>query len=322
MNAPTPVQTPASWRCAAGCCPCKPRSTPARCARLPACSKGSTARPSATDQWEGARAAARRAVTRDRKRRRARARRRAVLARAPARPCRPAPARIGPSWPGAVRGHGRVAGPASAQSVHSHGAPERALLHRLPRGGHGANRRLVVRRRHGPHALLRLRAGLRALPYATCRDALAPFGPQFHPRFKQWCDEYFFLKHRNEPRGVGGLFFDDFSEPGFQEGFALTRSVGEHFLARLAADRAAPPRRSLYRARARASSAIGAAATSSSTWCSTAARCSACSRAGAPNPSWCRCRRWCTGATALAARTRHARKPSCIPTSCVPRDWV
>ena len=66
--------------------------------------------------------------------------------------------------------------------------------------------------------------------HAVCRDALAPFGPQFHPRFKQWCDEYFFLKHRNEPRGVGGLFFDDFSELGFQDSFALTRSVGEHFL--------------------------------------------------------------------------------------------
>jgi len=66
--------------------------------------------------------------------------------------------------------------------------------------------------------------------HTVCRDALAPFGPQFHPRFKQWCDEYFFLKHRNEPRGVGGLFFDDLSEPGFQDAFALTRSVGEHFL--------------------------------------------------------------------------------------------
>ncbi|MBP8310166.1 MAG: oxygen-dependent coproporphyrinogen oxidase [Burkholderiaceae bacterium] len=66
--------------------------------------------------------------------------------------------------------------------------------------------------------------------HTVCRDALAPFGAQFYPRFKQWCDEYFFLKHRNEPRGVGGLFFDDFSELGFQDSFALTRSVGEHFL--------------------------------------------------------------------------------------------
>jgi len=66
--------------------------------------------------------------------------------------------------------------------------------------------------------------------HTVCRDALAPFGPQYHPRFKRWCDEYFFLKHRNEPRGVGGLFFDDFSELGFTDSFALTRSVGEHFL--------------------------------------------------------------------------------------------
>jgi coproporphyrinogen III oxidase len=51
-----------------------------------------------------------------------------------------------------------------------------------------------------------------------------------YPRFKAWCDEYFFLKHRNETRGIGGLFFDDFSEGGAEEAFALTRSVGEHFL--------------------------------------------------------------------------------------------
>ncbi len=66
--------------------------------------------------------------------------------------------------------------------------------------------------------------------HATCRDALAPFGPDKHPRFKQWCDEYFFLKHRNEPRGVGGVFFDDFSEGGFDAAFAMMRSVGDAFL--------------------------------------------------------------------------------------------
>jgi len=56
------------------------------------------------------------------------------------------------------------------------------------------------------------------------------FGAQFYPRFKKRCDEYFFLKHRNEPRGIGGTFFDDFSELGFGESFALMRSVGEHFV--------------------------------------------------------------------------------------------
>ncbi|MFZ9678670.1 MAG: oxygen-dependent coproporphyrinogen oxidase [Quisquiliibacterium sp.] len=66
--------------------------------------------------------------------------------------------------------------------------------------------------------------------HASCRQALEPFGAQLHPRFKQWCDEYFFLKHRNEPRGVGGIFFDDFSELGFERSFAMMRSVGDAFL--------------------------------------------------------------------------------------------
>ena len=60
--------------------------------------------------------------------------------------------------------------------------------------------------------------------------ALAPFGADKYPRFKQWCDEYFFLKHRNEPRGIGGIFFDDFVEGGFDNGFALMRAVGDSFL--------------------------------------------------------------------------------------------
>jgi coproporphyrinogen III oxidase len=66
--------------------------------------------------------------------------------------------------------------------------------------------------------------------HLTCRAALAPFGPQWHPRFKQWCDEYFYLKHRGEPRGVGGIFFDDLSELGFDASFAMMRSVGDAFL--------------------------------------------------------------------------------------------
>jgi coproporphyrinogen III oxidase len=66
--------------------------------------------------------------------------------------------------------------------------------------------------------------------HRTCRDALAPFGAEYHPKFKQWCDRYFFLKHRNEPRGVGGIFFDDLGEPDFDHCFALMRSVGDHFL--------------------------------------------------------------------------------------------
>jgi coproporphyrinogen III oxidase len=66
--------------------------------------------------------------------------------------------------------------------------------------------------------------------HATCRQALAPFGPERHARYKRWCDEYFFLRHRGEPRGVGGIFFDDLSEPDFDACFALVRSVGDHFL--------------------------------------------------------------------------------------------
>ena len=66
--------------------------------------------------------------------------------------------------------------------------------------------------------------------HRACRDALVPFGEGLYPRFKQWCDEYFFLKHRNEPRGIGGIFFDDFNEGGFDAAFAMLRSVGDAFL--------------------------------------------------------------------------------------------
>ena len=66
--------------------------------------------------------------------------------------------------------------------------------------------------------------------HRTCRDALAPFGADKYPRFKAWCDDYFFLKHRNEQRGIGGVFFDDFSELGFEGGSAMTRAVGDAFL--------------------------------------------------------------------------------------------
>ncbi|MEC5384270.1 oxygen-dependent coproporphyrinogen oxidase [Uliginosibacterium sp. H3] len=66
--------------------------------------------------------------------------------------------------------------------------------------------------------------------HQTCRMAVSPFGSELHPRFKEWCDRYFFLKHRNEARGVGGLFFDDFNELGFDQCFSLTASVGDAFL--------------------------------------------------------------------------------------------
>ena len=62
------------------------------------------------------------------------------------------------------------------------------------------------------------------------RDALRPFGDDKYARFKQWCDEYFFLKHRDEPRGIGGVFFDDFAEAGFERSFEMLRAVGDAFL--------------------------------------------------------------------------------------------
>lgn len=66
--------------------------------------------------------------------------------------------------------------------------------------------------------------------HQTCKDALDPFGTELYPRFKTWCDRYFFLKHRNEARGIGGIFFDDFNAGGFDSAFALLQSVGNAFL--------------------------------------------------------------------------------------------
>ncbi len=66
--------------------------------------------------------------------------------------------------------------------------------------------------------------------HRVCRDALAPYGGDVHARYKAWCDEYFYIRHRSEPRGIGGIFYDDLNEGGFERCFALTRSVGDHFL--------------------------------------------------------------------------------------------
>jgi coproporphyrinogen III oxidase len=111
-----------------------------------------------------------------------------------------------------------------------------------------------------------------------------PFGDGLHASFKKWCDEYFYLKHRQEARGVGGIFFDDHNAGGFEQSFAMTQSVGDAFL------KAYLP--ILERARTRPTASAnaisrptGAAAMSNSTWYSTAARCSACSRAAAPKRS-------------------------------------
>ena len=66
--------------------------------------------------------------------------------------------------------------------------------------------------------------------HETARQACAPFGPEVYPRYKQWCDEYFYLKHRSETRGVGGLFFDDLNEGGFDRCFDFTQAVGNSYL--------------------------------------------------------------------------------------------
>ena len=68
--------------------------------------------------------------------------------------------------------------------------------------------------------------------HQTCKEALQPFGDEYHPRFKKWCDEYFYLKHRKEPRGIGGIFYDDLNEQSpdapvtWEQGFALMQQVG------------------------------------------------------------------------------------------------
>jgi len=66
--------------------------------------------------------------------------------------------------------------------------------------------------------------------HQTAKDACDPFGKDLYPRYKAWCDQYFFLKHRDEPRGVGGLFFDDLNEAGFDKSFDFLRAVGDSFL--------------------------------------------------------------------------------------------
>lgn len=66
--------------------------------------------------------------------------------------------------------------------------------------------------------------------HQTSKEACDPFGDEMYPKYKKWCDEYFYLKHRDETRGVGGLFFDDVNELGFEQSFAFMQSVGDHYV--------------------------------------------------------------------------------------------
>ena len=116
------------------------------------------------------------------------------------------------------------------------------VLH--PRNPHAPtahmNVRMFVATREGADPVWWFGGGMDLTPYygydedaahfhRICRDAVAPFGADLHPRWKKACDDYFYLKHRREPRGVGGIFFDALSEGGFDRSFAIVRSVGDAF---------------------------------------------------------------------------------------------
>lgn len=103
-----------------------------------------------------------------------------------------------------------------------------------------ANVRFLVAEKEGETPVWWFGGGFDLTPYygfeedakywhQTALEACQPFGDGLYPRFKKWCDEYFFLPHRNEPRGIGGLFFDDFNEGGFENSFGFMKSVGDHY---------------------------------------------------------------------------------------------
>ena len=104
-----------------------------------------------------------------------------------------------------------------------------------------ANVRFFIAEKEGEEAIWWFGGGFDLTPYygfeedavhwhQEAKKACDPFGEYVYTDYKKWCDEYFFLKHRNEPRGIGGLFFDDLNERGFERCFELTQSVGNHFI--------------------------------------------------------------------------------------------
>jgi len=159
----------------------------------------------------------------------------------------------GPVFERAGCGFSHVSGPKLPPSATQHrpelaGAPFEAMGMSLvfhPRNPYvptvHMNVRMIVAKTEGKDPVAWFGGGMDLTPYygfeedavhfhQTCKDAVQPYGPELHPRFKKWCDDYFFLKHRNEARGVGGIFYDDFSELGFEKSFAMMQDVGNGLL--------------------------------------------------------------------------------------------
>lgn len=146
--------------------------------------------------------------------------------------------------------------------VHGPGLPASATAHRPELAGRGfqamgvslvihprnpyvptshANVRFFIAEKEGADPVWWFGGGFDLTPYypfredvihwhTVARQACIPFGDDVYARYKKWCDEYFYLKHRNETRGVGGLFFDDLNEWGFDKSFAFMQSVGDHYI--------------------------------------------------------------------------------------------
>jgi len=104
-----------------------------------------------------------------------------------------------------------------------------------------ANVRFFIAEKEGEEPIWWFGGGFDLTPYygfvedavhwhQQAKQACEPFGKEVYPKYKQWCDDYFYLKHRNEPRGIGGLFFDDLNEGGFEHCFNLVKSVGDHYI--------------------------------------------------------------------------------------------
>ena len=104
-----------------------------------------------------------------------------------------------------------------------------------------ANVRFFIAEKEGEEPIWWFGGGFDLTPYygfdedcifwhQTAKDACDPFGAEVYPKYKKWCDDYFYLKHRDEQRGIGGLFFDDLNEGGFDQCFAFMQSVGNHYI--------------------------------------------------------------------------------------------